>query len=248
LINLSIKYVCISLFLFIYDPCFAKENILNSADFDTAVRNFLMKNPEVIFEAIEQFEKNQFEKNQSVEKHLIQKYEESLFNDNFSFKGGNKEGSITIVEFIDYRCGYCKKAHNEIYELLITNNDLRYIIKEFPILGPESVLASKAAIHIFLTQGDKMYKKFNDKIFTYNGPITIKKLNNIIESIDGIPIDVESITNNQKIESILGNNRILANELKIQGTPTFIINDTIIRGYKPKSVLQKIINEQKQLL
>ena len=248
LIKTIVNSLLIYFFVNIVNPSFAEQNILKTPEFENAIRQFLIENPEVIFEAIENYENQKIKEAQKLEKKLIQKYSDLLFEDNYSFIGGNKEGSITIVAFIDYKCGYCKKAHIEVSELISNNSELKYIMKEYPILGSESILASKIAIHILLNQGDKVYREFNDKLLKYNGTLSVSNIEKIIQLSGGAPVNVEAIIKDNKINLILKNNQLLANELGVQGTPTFIIGNQIIRGYKPKNVLQEIINNEKQAL
>ena len=228
------------------NPAIAEKNIFSSPQFENAVRQYLIENPEVIFEAIENYENRKIKKAQQIEKKLIKKFSNLLFEDANSFIGGNKTGSITLVGFIDYKCGYCKKAHIEVSELISKNNELKYVIKEYPILGPESVLASKIAIHLLITQGDKIYEEFSDKILKYDGPLSVYSIEKIIKSIGVTAVNVQSIVDDKKIDLVIKNTQLLASELGIQGTPTYIIGDQIIRGYKPKEVLQEIINNKKQ--
>ena len=77
----------------------------------------------------------------------------------------------TLIEFLDYKCGYCKRAHEQISALLESNSEIRFVVKEFPILGKESQLASKASIAILLDQGGEIYNKFTKKLLTFNGII-----------------------------------------------------------------------------
>ena len=116
--------------------------------FGQEVKRYLMENPEVIFEAVDAFKAQQAASEAQNDFALVQQYSAALFDDGFSYQGGNLEGDITLVEFIDYRCGYCKKAFQDLNELLETDGNVRMILKELPILGEASVVASRFAIAV----------------------------------------------------------------------------------------------------
>ena len=105
------------------------------AIFRDEIRSYLMENPKVIMEAVAVLEQRQGQEQMQADIVLVTNNAEQIFNDGYSFVGGNPEGDITLVEFVDYRCGYCKKAHGEVTKLLKTDGNIRIILKEFPILG-----------------------------------------------------------------------------------------------------------------
>ena len=133
-------------------------------------------------------------------------------------------------------------------EILEENSDLRYVIKEFPILGEKSLMLSRVSIVILIEEGPEMYKKFSDVIMTYNGPVNISMLQQLAKSVGSNVKNLDSLINLQNVnQQILLTNR-LAEKLKIQGTPTFIIGNQMIRGYIPKIQLQEIIDKVKKNL
>ena len=98
------------------------------------IRTYLLNNPEVIIEAVKNLENKNQKDNRRTENSLIQENYDELFDDGISWQGGNLNGDITIIEFLDYRCGYCRKAHKDITKLLEVDKNLRFIIKVYPIL------------------------------------------------------------------------------------------------------------------
>ena len=114
--------------------------------FRAEVRAYLLEHPEVLSEIADALEAKQAEEQIAADAAMIAANEADIFEDGWSFVGGNPEGGLTLVEFIDYRCGYCKKAHAEVAELVKSDGDIRYVVKEFPILGEQSVLTSRFAI------------------------------------------------------------------------------------------------------
>ncbi len=150
--------------------------------FRDEVRAYLLDNPEVLMEAIGVLEKRQAEAQVGNDQALIQANADALFDDGYSFVGGNPEGDVTVVEFLDYQCGYCKKAHPEVTQLIEGDGNIRYIVKEFPILGDASVLASRFAISVKQVAGDDAYEQIHNELMTFRGQISTASLENLAES------------------------------------------------------------------
>ena len=132
--------------------------------------------------------------------------------------------------------------------LLSKNPEVRFIVKEFPILGDQSVTAAKASIAILTYYGSSKYEKFGAKLFEHNGEITKDTVARLLKTIGTDPTQILSIMESERVYKILHDNYLLAKRLNISGTPTFIIGTEIIRGYKDISALQKIIDFEKQAL
>ncbi|MEH6776198.1 MAG: thioredoxin domain-containing protein, partial [Cereibacter changlensis] len=103
--------------------------------FRAEVRAYLVENPEVLIEAMTALEAKQQADQANNDLALLRDNAEEIFNDPASWAGGNLEGDITLVEFVDYRCGYCRKAHDEVAELVKSDGNIRFVLKEYPILG-----------------------------------------------------------------------------------------------------------------
>jgi protein-disulfide isomerase len=169
---------------------------------------------------------------------LVTANAEALFEDAGSWVGGNPEGDITVVEFIDYRCGYCRRAYQEVEELVATDGNIRFIIKEFPILGPQSLTASQLAVAALQTGGPDAYKRVHDALMTWPGDIGPAAVARIVADAgldpEAMAVAMESDAVNQVIEA----NHALAMRLRITGTPTFVIGDEMVRGYLPLAGMQ----------
>ena len=122
--------------------------------FRAEIRAYLLENPEVIMEAVAVLEQRDAEKQAQADVDLIAANANALFNDPSSWIGGNPDGDITMVEFVDYRCGYCRKAHDEVAELISSDGNIRFIVKEFPILGEASLTSSRFALAVRQIAGD----------------------------------------------------------------------------------------------
>ncbi len=211
--------------------------------FRAEIRAYLLENPEVLLEAIGVLEAREAEEQAQNDLNLVSDNAEAIFNDGFSFVGGNPEGDITIVEFLDYRCGYCKRAHPEVKELISSDGNIRLILKEFPILGEQSVLASRFAIAVKEVQGDEAYLQTNDTLMTLRGEITEASLSDLSEELGYDTPAVFDAMNGAEVQETIQNNRALAQRLQINGTPSFIFGDQMLRGYAPLDAMREVVAE-----
>jgi len=205
------------------------------------IRLYLLENPEIIMEAVDVLRQKEQQAAVQSDFDSVKKHEKAIFADGFSFIGGNPNGDITLVEFIDYRCGYCKKAHNEVEKLISTDGNIRFIIKEFPILGEDSVDLSKFALAVKIVHGDKMYKLVHDILIKMKVPPSEKAFDQIISNLNLNANLVKNLMESTEVNGMIAHTRSLAEKLKISGTPTFIMNDELIRGYVPFDALTNII-------
>ena len=210
--------------------------------FRAEIRDYLMENPEVLMEAIAVLEERRAAQAAAQEDVLLDQYRAAIFEDDHSWIGGNPDGDVTIVEFLDYRCGFCKRAHPEVQALLASDGNIRIIVKEFPILGPESELASRYAIAAKKLEGDAAYSAVHDALMEWQGPVNAGALGRIaaaagIENHDAIIAEMDS----DETTAIITENRRLAQALNINGTPSFIMGDNFVRGYVELEQMKSIV-------
>ena len=153
------------------------------AAFREEVRAYLLENPELLMEAIGILEQRQAEAQVAADVDLVAQHADAIFKDGVSWVGGNPEGDVTMVEFLDYRCGYCRRAHPEITDLVETDGGIRYIVKEFPILGEQSVLASRFAIAVRNVAGAEVYEQVHDALMTLRADVTEPALRGVAEDM-----------------------------------------------------------------
>ncbi len=209
------------------------------------IRLYLLENPEIIMEAVELLRKKEQQAAIQSDFELVKKNEKAIFRDGFSFIGGNPNGDITLVEFVDYRCGYCKKAHNEIEKLLNTDGNIRFVIKEFPILGDDSLTLSKFALAVKIVHGDEMYKLVHDILIKMKVPPSDKAFDKIVSTLNLDASLIESVMESNEVNGMIAYTRTLAERLKISGTPTFVMNDELIRGYVSFDALTNIVSNKR---
>ncbi len=209
--------------------------------FRAEVRAYLLENPEVIMEAVAILEQREQAAQLNAEVEMVRASADALFNDPTSFVGGNPNGDITVVEFMDYRCGFCKRAFPEVKALLERDGNIRYIIKEFPILGEQSVLASRFTLAVREVAGDEAYEIAHDTLMEFRGEINQTSLTRVAESLALDSQAVFSAMNSESVSDVINANRALAQRLQITGTPTFVVEDQMLRGYVPLPQMQQIV-------
>ena len=205
------------------------------------IRLYLLENPEIIMEAVEVLRRKEQQAAVQSDYELVKKNKQAIFEDGFSFTGGNPNGDITLVEFVDYRCGYCKKAHKEVEKLLNNDGNIRFVIKEFPILGEDSLKLSKFALAVKIAHGDEIYKTVHDILIKMKAPPNERAFNKILNNLNLNTELVQNAMKSNEVDGMIAYTRTLAEQLKISGTPTFIMNDELIRGYVPFDTLISIV-------
>ena len=211
--------------------------------FRAEVRAYLLDNPEVLMEAIEVLERRQAAEAVANDSAMIAHNADELFNDGYSHVAGNPDGDITMVEFVDYRCGYCRKAFPEIKALVETDGNIRVIYKEFPILGEGSTLSSHFAISTQLVAGQEGYGLVHDALMALRGNPSEAVL---VTMADDLGLDGKAIwdgMSDPRVDEIIRNNHLLGQRMQISGTPTFVMEDQMLRGYVPLDGMLQIVAE-----
>jgi len=197
-------------------------------------------------EAISVLETRQAEAEALRDQRLAEVNFEALTNDGFSHVSGNPDGDITIIEFIDYRCGFCRRAHPEVAELVATDGNIRVITKEFPILGEQSLLASRFAVATKIVAGDDAYKDISDALIALNSDVSESSLSAIASAYD---LDAEAIfaamDEDPQVGEVLAANRALGDRLQITGTPTFVFGGEMVRGYVDLAQMRQIVEQER---
>ena len=226
------------LFLFLITSVKSEEK-LSKEELNKFIYEYIMDNPEVILESVDKLRQKMQESAAVDDEFLNENFEQIANNSNIPFMGSDKP-KVTIIEFFDYNCGYCKKSLDAITELLRSNYDLKVSFREYPILSPSSRTAAKAALAAKL-QGK--YFALHSALMSMQGNLNDEK---IYKAASNLKIDLDKLKKDMQkinIEEILLENEDLARKLNIRGTPTFIINGKIYAGALDLSKLKTIIDE-----
>lgn len=208
----------------------------------TEIRAYLLEHPEVLMEAIQILEQRRTADRDNADALLIAANSDALFNAGHSWAGGNPDGDITLVEFSDYRCGYCKRAHPEVKELLARDGNIRFVVKEFPILGPDSVAAARMA-QAALDIDQSRYGALHDELMAFQGPLNEVTAYRIAGTLGYDIAALKERAASPEIEARIGENYALARTLGLEGTPSFVVGKSILRGYLPLDGMIQLIAE-----
>lgn len=209
------------------------------------IRAYLMENPEIILEAVQILDKRQASAAADADAELIAAHAGALFRDESSWVGGNRDGDITMVEFMDYRCGYCRKAAPELASVLKSDGNIRLIVKEFPILGDASMLSARFAIATLQLAGDDAYGQIHEALIAFKGEVSDIALRRLAE---GLGLDADPILARMdapEVTAVIAANHALARALNISGTPTFVVADEMLRGYLPADQMALLIADKR---
>jgi protein-disulfide isomerase len=215
------------------------------AAFRAEVKAYLLENPEVLVEAMDVMQSREQIAAADRDVQLLAENKDTIFNDAASWVGGNPDGDITVVEFTDYRCGYCRKAHDEVAELVNSDGNIRFVVKEFPILGEDSLTSSKFAISVLQLHGGESYKQAHDALITLRGSPDGPTLSRLATDLGLDPAPVLARMDAPEVMAVIKANHALADKMDIGGTPTFVIDNTMLRGYVPLDGMRQIVAEQR---
>lgn len=194
------------------------------------IRDYLVKNPEVLQEAYEELDRKQKLAESEQQKKTLQAVGQKLNSADEGIVIGNPKGDVTVIEFFDYNCGYCKKSMVDIMALIKADPKLRVILRDFPVLGPDSVEASLVALAARNQfPGDK-YMDFHQALLGSKGRIGKERALDVAKElgadIEKLKKEIDSGEPRRIVESTMR----IADQLKIGGTPTFVAGDSLIVG------------------
>jgi protein-disulfide isomerase len=204
-----------------------RPSLLSGHITQAVVRDTLRANPEIVLEALQALQDRRADTERTQGRDAIIANRDALLNDPNSFVAGNPEGDVTVVEFFDYRCPYCRQSMATVAALIKQDPKLRVVYKELPILGPQSVIAARLAV---AARKDARYEALHDALMTAPAPLDE---DNVLQIAAGLGLDRAAMAAAMKapeVEEILRANHGLARELGITGTPAFIIGDTLMPG------------------
>ena len=223
-------------------------NNLTNADrkvLQKEIRRYILENPDIIFEAADIVRKREAALEVQEDEELIQSNFNEIFYDNYSYVGGNPDGDITIVEFVDYKCGYCRRAAELVRELIAKDDNIRFVVKEFPILGEASLVSSKFAIAVKNIGGPEKYKVAHDILLALTAEPTEIYLRRIAKELELNPEELFEAMQSDLVTQEIDQTRELAQKLQISGTPTFILGDQFLRGFVQLEILSKAIHSER---
>lgn len=212
---------------------------------EAIIGEYIANHPEVVVKALQAYQVRMQREQQQQAEAALQEVEDELLYDPGTPVAGNPEGDVTVVEFFDYNCGYCKQVTPSIQTLLETDDGVRYVFKEFPILGPGSVLASRAALAVWNLEPEK-YLPFHVALMTNRGSMSEQKILDIGERVGIDPATLQAEMQKPEIEEQLRANVELGQRINVRGTPAFIINGEIVPGAVSLDALKERVSAARE--
>lgn len=239
-----------------YNQNLSGSGSCSRADIDKAVESYLEQHPDKIIESVTKYQRKQIEEQQKTMmdniKADLKKNKDRLLDFNYpSIK--NDEKAVTVVEFFDVSCGYCKKVHAELKAVMDSNKNVNYIFRNFPILGQSSMLAAQyeTAVYMFakdqgLANPFETYLNFHEKVLAHKGKYEDEILLNFVGEV-GIDKDKFKqflVDNKAKIDQMLDETKKLGKDLHLGGTPAFVVGENLIPGAIDKETIESAIKSQ----
>jgi protein-disulfide isomerase len=194
---------------------------------DQKIHDYILAHPEVIAESLQKYQQQQEAAKQQSQAQAVKDLQAQLVSNPASPVLGNPNGDITVVEFLDYRCPYCKAMHQSIADMIAGDGNVRVVVKEFPILGDDSVIAARAA----LAAGKQgKYAEMHTALMTFKGKLGAADIEAVAREIG---LDFAKLKEDMAapdVDQELQQNYNLAEAMSINGTPAFVIGDTLIPG------------------
>ncbi len=210
------------------------------AELGPVIREYLIKNPEVLQEAISVLEKRQSDAEAQARAKTLADIKPLVFDSPRGVVIGNPKGNVTLVEFFDYNCGYCKHALSDINALVKANPNLKVVLREFPVLGPGSVEAAQVAVAVRMVAPDK-YMAFHQALLTGRGQADRARA---LAAAKEVGIDtalLQKQASSPELNATLDESMKIAQALGLNGTPSFVIGDDVIVGAVGLEKLQQAV-------
>ncbi|CAN7418215.1 DsbA family protein [Mesorhizobium sp. LjRoot246] len=222
-----------------HNQAFAADDTSQS-QFDQRVHDYILAHPEVIMEALQSLDARQREADAKEAKAVLAAKADEVFRDPASPVGGNAQGNVTMTEFFDYNCPYCRQVAPIMAQATADDPQLRIVYKEFPILGPDSVFAAKAAL---AANKQGKYAEFHKALFDTKTRVSETI---VLRVAADVGLDVSRLKTDMQQPEILAaieQNVKLAQALKINGTPGFVVGDRIFPGATDLATIKSLIEQ-----
>jgi protein-disulfide isomerase len=232
--------------VFVFAMTAAVAQTITSAqrtEIEAIIKDYLLKNPELLQEVMAELEKRQMAADAEKHRAAVKTHADKLFNSSRQVTLGNPQGDVTMVEFFDYNCGYCKRALTDMLELMKSDPKLKVVLKEFPVLGPQSLEAAQIAAGILMQdRSGKKYLDFHQKLLTGRGQIDRARALAVAKEVGLDAARLEKDMNSAEVRATLEESLKLAEALGLNGTPSYVIGSDVVIGAVGLSALREKVN------
>jgi protein-disulfide isomerase len=208
--------------------------------FGAEIRTYLLENPELIEEAKTVLDERRAGAAQERDARMVADNIEALHGDAMTPMIGDPSAPFTVVKFNDFNCGHCRAVEPDLAAFIEQNPDYKLLIKEFPVLGPNSVIAASFAVTIYELAGSEAYAVVKSRLFGDEGPKGAEYFRDLASEVGVNPDLMTERMGSEEVRAHLQRNVSLAAELEIEGTPGLVFEDVIIRGRVPLEMMGQI--------
>ncbi len=211
-------------------PARADVTAPQRADIEAVIHDYLLQHPEILREALTELDRKEKAQEAAARISAVSTQKATIFDSSHQAVVGNPNGTVTLVEFFDYNCGYCKQSLADIGQLIKNDPNLRVVLKDFPILSPGSVEASHIAIALRSQfKGDK-YWQFHSRLLAMRGAIGKAQALALAKDMGADMVQLARDTESDEVRSSLQEVAVLADSLALTGTPSFVIGQDVVVG------------------
>ena len=232
MLKLTLPFALAALLL----PHAASAHEPGSPAFDHAIRTYLLENPEILGEMQAALQEKQLELAAAAQAEALANDADRIFDSEHNIVLGNPDGDVTVVEFFDYNCGYCARAMRDMQAVIESDPNVRFVLKEFPILGPSSAEAHVVSMAVARTAPDK-YPDFHQALLTGGSEANGDVAMSIAESLGIDMVTLENALVPSDNEEAFNEAYELATALQISGTPSYVVGDEVMFGAQGSQAL-----------
>jgi protein-disulfide isomerase len=198
---------------------------------ESIIKDYLVQHPEVLQDAMDALDKQQKQADADKARATIKDNNATIFNSQHQVVLGNPQGNVTMVEFFDYNCAFCKRALPDMMSLLKTDPDLKFVLKEFPVLGPGSVEAAHVAVAVRMQDpSGKKYIEFHQKLLGGRGEVDKARALAVAKEVGFDMTRLEKDMDSDEVKATINEDMKLADALGVSGTPTYVVGDEVVVG------------------
>jgi protein-disulfide isomerase len=224
-------FACLALMLMAGRPAAAAEfSTAQKSEIEGIIKEYLVNNPELLRDALAELDRRQKDEENQARKKIVSEQSGALFSSAYQATVGNPNGKVTIVEFFDYNCGYCKRALDDMAKLMKSDPDLKIVLKDFPVLGPGSVEAAKIASAVRNQfKGDRFWE-YHLRLLGSHGPVGKAQALAVAKELGADMERVEKDADASEVRKGIEETMQLADALSLTGTPSFIVGSDVVVG------------------
>jgi protein-disulfide isomerase len=213
-------------------------------EIERIVKDYLLSHPELLQDIMNELEKRQTIADAEKHRAGIKEHSAELFTSPRQVTLGNPQGDVTVVEFFDYNCSYCKRAMSDMLDLLKDDGKLKFVLKEFPVLGEGSIQAAQvaAAVRMQDNTGGKKYLEFHQKLLGGRGQADRTRALAVAKDIGLDVARIEKDMASDEVKATIEENFKLAEALGLNGTPSYVVGSDVVVGAVGLNTLREKVN------